>query len=106
MLASVVIKIEYRRARHQDSVGILRQRTTQGFPATKRLSISSHSAPFLTGSAPQTEFAVTHSKQTTAQFLTGSRTAIKPFRFSRDFGAHLSPRAAKFFTQSRPYGRS
>jgi hypothetical protein len=32
---------------------------------------------FLTGSAPQTEFPVTHSKQTTGKFLTGSRTAIK-----------------------------
>src|ERR1700733_15576456 len=33
--------------------------------------------PFLTGSAPQTEINVTHSKQTTENFLTGSRTAIK-----------------------------
>src|SRR5271154_12847 len=30
---------------------------------------------FLTGSGPQTESAVTHSKQTTAPFLTGSRFA-------------------------------
>ena len=34
-------------------------------------------APFLTGSALQTEFAVTHSKQSTGKFLTGARTAIK-----------------------------
>src|ERR1700734_4334714 len=35
------------------------------------------SAPFLTGSWSQTEFAVTHSKQTTEKFLTGARTHIK-----------------------------
>jgi hypothetical protein len=31
---------------------------------------------FLTGSGSQTEFAVTHSKQMTAQILTGARTVI------------------------------
>ena len=36
-------------------------------------------APFLTGSAPQTEFDVTHSKQTTGKFLTGARMHIKDF---------------------------
>ena len=36
-------------------------------------------APFLTGSAPQTEIDVTCTKQTTEKFLTGSRTAIKDF---------------------------
>jgi hypothetical protein len=35
--------------------------------------------PFLTGSGSQTEFAVTHSKQSTGEFLTGARTAIKVF---------------------------
>ena len=35
--------------------------------------------PFLTGSASQTESPVTHSKQTTAPFLTGARTHIKEF---------------------------
>jgi hypothetical protein len=34
---------------------------------------------FLTGSASQTEFAVTHSKQTTASFLTGSRIVSRRF---------------------------
>ena len=37
-------------------------------------------APFLTGSAPQTEFDVTHSKQTPEKFLTGARTHIKDFK--------------------------
>jgi hypothetical protein len=32
---------------------------------------------FLTGSASHSEFDVTHSKQTSAQFLTGARTGIK-----------------------------
>jgi len=33
--------------------------------------------PFLTGSAPQTEFPVTRSKQKTGEFLTGARTATR-----------------------------
>ena len=37
--------------------------------------------PFLTGSAPQTEFPVTHSKQKVGEFLTGARTAIRIFKF-------------------------
>ncbi len=32
--------------------------------------------PFLTGSGSQSEFVVTHSKQSTGEFLTGARTAI------------------------------
>ena len=46
-------------------------------------------APFLTGSAPQTELAVTHSKQTTAPFLTGSKTAIKESRSRNQFAPTL-----------------
>jgi hypothetical protein len=38
--------------------------------------------PLLTGSAPQTEFLATHSKQTTEKFLTGARTHIRIFNFS------------------------
>jgi hypothetical protein len=37
--------------------------------------------PLLTGTASQTEFALTHSKQTTEKFLTGARTHIKVFEF-------------------------
>src|SRR5271156_6508055 len=36
--------------------------------------------PLLTGSGSQTEFAVTHSKQTTAPILTGSRIARRRTR--------------------------
>jgi hypothetical protein len=42
-------------------------------------------APFLTGSASRTEFVVTRSKQTTGEFLTGARTAIKDSRFRAEF---------------------
>src|SRR3984957_4710308 len=38
--------------------------------------------PLLIDSAPQTEFSVTHSKQTTEKFLTGARTHISIFNFS------------------------
>jgi len=44
----------------------------------KGSDISTNSA-FLTGSAPQTEFAVTRSKQRTATFLTGARMHIRIF---------------------------
>ena len=50
-------------------------------------------AAFLTGSALQTEMAVTHSKQTTGTFLTGARTAIKRIRFHGNF--HVENHAAK-----------
>jgi len=38
--------------------------------------------PLLIDSAPQTEFVLTHSKQTTEKFLTGARTHIRIFSFS------------------------
>jgi seryl-tRNA synthetase len=44
-------------------------------------------APLLTGSGSQTEFDVTHSKQTTEKFLTGARMHIKDFDYSHDFAA-------------------
>ena len=99
-------EIEYRRTLHQDSVGILRQRTTPSLPATKRVSIARFPGAFLTGSASQTECDVTHTKQTTGTFLTVARTALKPFRFSRNFGAESFAPAAKSPAQSRPRGRS
>jgi 2-keto-4-pentenoate hydratase len=37
--------------------------------------------PLLIDSAPQTEFVLTHSKQTTEKFLTGARTHIRIFSF-------------------------
>ena len=49
-------------------------------------------APFLTGSASQTEFAATHSKQTTEKFLTGARTAFKQTENARS--AHRFSRPA------------
>ena len=49
-------------------------RANSHFP-TEFFANSSACLTFLTGSALQTEFAVTHSKQTTGTFLTGSRFA-------------------------------
>ena len=99
MLASVVIKIEYRRVLHQGSVGTLRRRTIPSFPATKKSSFSSFpatflpglpracfakgsicSSAFLPGSAQQVKCYVTHSKQTTGPFLPGATTAPRGFR--------------------------
>ena len=67
--------------------------------APKKATDSPRARPFLTGSAPQTEFDVTRSKQTPENFLTGSRTAIKLFnlctRRTRDFAwANLHSRDA------------
>jgi hypothetical protein len=90
VLASLVIKIEYHRALHQDSVGIPRQYTTPSFPPAKKLSISSFSAAFLPGSAQYVEMAVTHSKQTIATFLPGSRIARQPFQSPSKI-THLIP---------------
>jgi hypothetical protein len=54
----------------RDGLPRVRPGRTKGSPCT---------SPFLTGSAPQTEFPVTHSKQTTDEILTGARTHIKTF---------------------------
>jgi hypothetical protein len=47
---------------------------------------------FLTGSGSQTEFDVTHSKQTTEKFLTGARMHIRNFNFSHDSAAQTANR--------------
>jgi hypothetical protein len=41
------------------------------------LTSSEHATPFLPGSGSHVEFAVTHSKQTTAPILPGSRIAYQ-----------------------------
>jgi hypothetical protein len=86
MLASLVIKIEYRRTLHRGSKEPSRPGSlsrlpdaehapTSRFPATKSPSISCYTPAFLPGSAQYVECGVTHSKQTTATFLPGSRFA-------------------------------
>ena len=105
MLASLVIKIEYCRTLHRASkepsrLGSLsclpatEKAPISRFPATKKLSVSSFASAFLSGlpraffakgsvcqgaflpgSAQYVECDVTHSKQTTATFLPGSRFA-------------------------------
>jgi hypothetical protein len=75
MLASVVIKIEYRRALQQELAQAPRQSLMVDSLAATKSSISRLAPAFLTGSGLQTEMVVTHSKQTTETFLTGSRIA-------------------------------
>ena len=48
-------------------------------------------SPFLTESAPQVEFVLTYSKQTTGKFLTEARTHIKDFRISANFDTKFRP---------------
>jgi hypothetical protein len=48
---------------------------SEGLPRALSTKGSVCSTPFLTGSGSQTELVVTHSKQTTVTFLTGSRIA-------------------------------
>jgi seryl-tRNA synthetase len=59
-------------------------------------------APFLTGSGSQTEFDVTHSKQTTEKFLTGARMHIKDFNFSHDSAAQAAPEVRSLSPLCRP----
>jgi len=49
---------------------------------TSQLSLAKRkwSRPLLTGTAPQTEFSATYSKQTMEKFLTGARTHIRIFQ--------------------------
>jgi hypothetical protein len=49
----------------------------ESLPGASSAKDSVRKSPFLTGSAPQTEFDVTHSKQTPEKILTGARTHIK-----------------------------
>jgi hypothetical protein len=56
---------------------------------------------FLTGSAPQTEFDVTHRKQTTAQFLTGSRIARLQTRICAKMNAQISSRLTAQISEIR-----
>ena len=92
MLPSLVIKMEYCRALHRGSKESSRAGSLPSFPsactpsradkalisrlpATKKPSVSSFAAAFLSGTAQYIENDVTHSKQTTATFLPGARTA-------------------------------
>src|ERR1700735_5110497 len=69
-------------------------------------------APFLTGSAPQTEFTVSHSKQTLEKFLTGAKKPHKEFQNSATSNekagagdpaqAVLDPSLVRSFREPRP----
>jgi hypothetical protein len=152
MLASVVIKIEYRRKLHrtQEASPKSSSASPAGLesPASAR-STSPQTAPTSSdGIRPPCEFRSprrpapasrlesfeatfpasarpsksslpngfsnrlfwptnrSYRKQTIKPCLTGSRTAFKTFRFSRDFSAQPFAPATKSPTRSRPYGRS
>jgi hypothetical protein len=86
VLASLVIKIEYRRTLHRGSKEPSRpgspscppateKAATSRFPAAKMSPVSSIAPESLPGSGKYVECDVTHSKQTTAPFLPGSRIA-------------------------------
>ena len=76
-----MVKIKYRRTLHQNAIPSFRHPAIPSSRASKNPSISPRFSAFLTGSVPQTEIDLTHSKQTTENFLTGSKTAIKLFMF-------------------------
>jgi hypothetical protein len=97
VLPSLVIKIEYCRTLHRgpkepDRRGSLSclpasctprradKASTSRFPVTKSPSISCYAPAFLPGSGKYVECDVTHSKQTTATFLPGSRIASRGSR--------------------------
>jgi hypothetical protein len=77
--------------------------------STNRYRANSHAVntipSFLTGSAPQTEFAVTHSKQKTAPFLTVSRIGewAGGESFRRKLACAQRHRTRKFIRQTEPF---
>jgi dTMP kinase len=75
--------------------GIHPERVREGRAVVSGLNLAPahiECAPFLTGSAPQTEIDATRSKQTTEKFLTGARTAFKQTENARS--AHRFSRPA------------
>ena len=63
---------------------LLSARTASQIPCSldqDSVKISKWSRPLLTGSGSQSEFDITHSKQTAEKFLTGARTHISQSRF-------------------------
>src|SRR5271156_3262169 len=101
MLASVVIKIEYHRALQQGLDQAPRWPLIPALPAPNKPPISSAPPAFLTGSGLQTEMAVTHSKQTTGTFLTGSRIACSRSDCCAGF-AHFRRPVRTLFASSAP----
>src|ERR1700689_4820786 len=104
MLASVVIKIEYRRALQQGLAPPPCQALIINSRAGAEPSISSLSAAFLPGSARYVEIAVTHSKQTIATFLPGSRIACSRFDCCPDFTQFRRPVPTLFASSAAAVG--
>jgi hypothetical protein len=79
----------------RDGLTRIRPGRTKGSPCT---------SPFLTGSWSQTEFPVTHSKQTTDEILTGARMHIRIFeilQISAQNLAALNPQSHARFANFR-----
>jgi hypothetical protein len=72
-----------------DSTGIATSNSSQVSESPSSAAISDPNSrkltTFLTGSASQTEFVVTHSRQTTGEFLTGARNAFKVVQIRAEF---------------------
>jgi hypothetical protein len=105
VLPSLVIKIEYCRALHRGSKEpsrpgslscppALEKAPISRLPATKKPSILTFAAAFLTETASHSEIAVTDSKQTGETFLTETRIAPVGLRQGTAFYAELRSAAA------------
>ena len=86
MLPSLVIKIEQHRTfLPNPKIAVPLPAPQAHFLLRSSTQIRKWSRPLLTGTAPQTEFTATYSKQTTEKFLTGARTAIRDKSKNQEF---------------------
>jgi hypothetical protein len=76
--------------------------TREGSRTTSRPFALPPEGSVLTETGSHSEIAVTHSKQTTATFLTGARTHINDFDFARDSAAPTPTRFATLRSRRRP----
>src|SRR5580704_5549081 len=86
MLPSLVIKIEQHRTLLSNSkISVPLEPPQAHFLLRSSTQIRTWSRPILTGTAPQTEFTATYSKQTMEKFLLGARTAIRDKSKNQEF---------------------
>lgn len=102
MLPSLVIKIErHRTLLPSPKLSVPLPPPQAPFLLRSSTQIRKWSRALQTGTASQTEFTVTHSKQVTEKFLTGARTAIRDTAKRREFFA-----ISEFNRQIRKLGRT
>ncbi len=75
--------------------------TSHSLALTQEGPLTTSYSSFLTGSGSQTEFAVTHSKQMTASFLTGSRIDTLAFHSLHDSVAQAAPAGRRNSEESK-----